>query len=150
MKLETVKGNLFNVTPDFVLAHCISRDAAMGAGIAKQFRNKYPKMPLYVMQRENTKFNPLVVYRGKDNRIIANLVTKSKYWQKPSYASVKKSLLELCKYMTENNLKKLAMPKIAVGLDRLSWEDTEVNGVKSIINEIFEPTNIRVVIVEYK
>ena len=38
-------GDLFTVDPSFSLAHCVSLDYAMGAGIAKIFRSKFVKAP---------------------------------------------------------------------------------------------------------
>ena len=34
-------GDLFEVTPDHCLCHCISKDLRMSSGIAVEFRNKY-------------------------------------------------------------------------------------------------------------
>ena len=33
--------DLFTLPANYILAHCVSRDLAMGAGIAKIFRDKY-------------------------------------------------------------------------------------------------------------
>lgn len=33
-----IKGNLFDAPPDFALAHCVTTNMSMGAGIAREFR----------------------------------------------------------------------------------------------------------------
>lgn len=37
MIIKEVKKDLFTVSDDYALAHCISADFALGAGIAKEF-----------------------------------------------------------------------------------------------------------------
>lgn len=37
MTIKEEKRNLFTMPKDYVLAHCISADFALGAGIAKKF-----------------------------------------------------------------------------------------------------------------
>ena len=44
MKYREIKGNLFDMPREYSLAHCISLDCALGAGIAKEFQNRYPNM----------------------------------------------------------------------------------------------------------
>lgn len=39
MIIKEVKKDLFTVSDDYALVHCISADFALGAGIAKEFRN---------------------------------------------------------------------------------------------------------------
>lgn len=40
-KLNYVSGNLFSCPEDEALAHCISEDCRMGAGIAVSFKQKF-------------------------------------------------------------------------------------------------------------
>ena len=46
MKLIEVKQDLFIVPKDYALAHCISADYALGAGIAKEFAKRGVKQQL--------------------------------------------------------------------------------------------------------
>ena len=41
MRLTEVEKDLFSVDPQYSLAHCISADFALGAGIAKQFDTRF-------------------------------------------------------------------------------------------------------------
>src|SRR3712207_7334357 len=50
----------------------------------------------------------------------SNLITKGKYYGKPTYLSFSIMLEELKSQVVENNIKYLAIPKIGCGLDRKS------------------------------
>ena len=72
---------------------------------------------------------------------VFNLITKEKYWQKPTYKTMQ-GALEIMKMMaTENGVKKIAMPIIGCGLDRLQWDK-----VSKIIQEVFEDTDIEILV----
>ena len=72
-----------------------------------------------------------------NTRHIFNLVTKKFYWEKPSYDDLETCLQGMKDYMIQNKLKKLAMPKIATGLDRLQWER-----VRSVLANVFKDVDI--------
>lgn len=140
MTITTEKRDLFTMPQGYYLAHCISSDFALGAGIAKTFDSVY-----------NMRFNlfrnyPDYKYNGGDALLIANvfnLVTKDKYWHKPTYDSLREALEMMKEQMDFVGATKLAMPKIGCGLDKLSW-----NQVYDIICEVFEDTDIEIVICE--
>lgn len=143
MKYAKVKGNLFKVNSRFVLAHCVSRDMALGAGIAKQFRDNFPKMDIDLNANKPERF-PVVVRWEGENRVIYNLVTKERYFNKPTRTSLEKTLIDLKKMMLDHNEKRLAIPLIGAGLDRLSWTPTE-----KYIKELFSDTEIEVLVCEF-
>lgn len=41
LNFSEVKGDLFSCPDSFSLAHCVSEDMAMGAGVAKLFKEKF-------------------------------------------------------------------------------------------------------------
>lgn len=142
MIFKEVNGDLFKSDNTYTLVHCISRDCAMGAGIAVTFNNKFPEMK---KQLKNTiRENDLqgyfaILYRGERN--VINLITKEKYWHKPTYSSLKTSLLNAKQIILRNNIKHIAMPVIGCGLDRLQWSK-----VSAMIKEIFADTDIEIVV----
>ena len=85
-------------------------------------------------------------YRGGDallvNRVF-NLVTKAKFWQKPTYESLQESLERMREQIVSMGITKLAMPKIGCGLDRLVWSK-----VYQIICDVFNDVDIEIVICE--
>lgn len=140
MTIITEKRDLFTMPQGYYLAHCISSDFALGAGIAKTFDS------VYNMRFKLFKNYPDYKYNGGDALLIANvfnLVTKDKYWHKPTYKSVREALEMMKEQMDFVGATKLAMPKIAAGLDRLEWQK-----VYDIICEVFEDTDIEIVICE--
>lgn len=127
--LSREKGNLFeNIKEGDMLVQCISRDANMGAGIAVQFKKKYKGMQSYIKQTisqeyKTTGIKTKAVFWNTGKVTICNLITKSKYYQKPSYLSLQASLDQLARYLSTTAQKpnRLIMPQIGCGLDRLSW-----------------------------
>lgn len=141
MILIEERGDLFELKDTHLLVHCISRDCVMGAGIAAQFRELYPEMPerTFIYLNSLNYDRKCVIYQGK----IANLITKNRYYEKPTYDSLTESLLELKSIILSREIpiNKIAMPRIGCGLDRLKWKS-----VKRIITEVFDDTNIEIVV----
>lgn len=140
--ITEIKQDLFLTSEDYALVHCISSDFALGAGIAKEFQKRYgtrdelhSHYPNYHWQGGDC------LNTGSSSRIVFNLVTKSKYWDKPTYKDLTDSLIELREICKLKNYIKLAMPKIGCGLDGLKWEK-----VKSIIEDVFNFSNIEILI----
>lgn len=140
MTITTEKRDLFTMPQGYYLAHCISADFALGAGIAKVFDSVYNmrfKLFRNYDNYEYTSGDALLV----DN--VFNLVTKRKCWHKPTYDSVREALEMMKEQLDFSGATKLAMPKIASGLDRLEWSK-----VYEIICEVFEDTDVEIVICE--
>lgn len=142
MIFKEINGDLFESDEKYTLVHCISADCAMGAGIAKTFDSKMPKMKKLLKRtiRENNMQGYFaILYQGERN--VINLITKERYWHKPTYSSLKASLLNAKKIAIRNNIKYLAMPVIGCGLDRLQWSKVSV-----MIKEVFADTDIEIVV----
>lgn len=126
---------------------CISADLAMGAGISLSFnkifneKNRILKHINKEVSIENFQHgvNSFIINDWENN--IHNLVTKEFYFQKPSYLTLTNALEELKKTCIKYNIKKIAMPKIGCGLDKLDW-----NVVKRIIQGIFYDIDIEIII----
>ena len=142
MIFKEINGDLFESDEKYTLVHCISADCAMGAGIAKTFDDRMPKMKKLLKRtiRENNMQGYFaILYQGERN--VMNLITKERYWHKPTYSSLKASLLNAKKIAIRNDIKYLAMPVIGCGLDRLQWSKVSV-----IIKEVFVDTDIEIVV----
>ena len=107
-----------------------SRDYSFGAGIAKEFNKRY-NLSLRLLDLPRT--SCMII----DD--VISLVTKPKYWQKPTYDSLRKTLVDLKELCDKDflNVKTLVMPKIGCRLDKLQWKN-----VKKMLKEIFEDTDI--------
>lgn len=135
MQIIEVKQDLFNVDKKYTLVHCISADFALGAGIALQFNKLFD-----MKNKLHTKYPHFVYnyYQGNCLKIdnVCNLVTKERYFHKPTYKSITESLEKLKKFCIEEHIEYLAMPKIGCGLDRLEWYK-----VKEILDKMFQDLN---------
>lgn len=132
--------DLFTVDKDYSLVHCISGDLAMGAGIAVDFANMGVRNSLQTMYRSGAIGDALVT-TCSDWKCEISLVTKDRAFEKPTLSTLRKALVALNSYVRSVGLKKLAMPKIGCGLDRLKWEDVSV-----LIKEVFENTDVEILV----
>lgn len=140
MDITIEKRDLFTMPHGYYLAHCISADFALGAGIAKIFDNVYNMRFKLFRNYDNYEYDggdALVV----DN--VFNLVTKNKCWHKPTYESLRESLEMMREQMNYLGITKLAMPWIGCGLDKLQKDQ-----VFYIICKVFEDTDVEIVICE--
>ena len=140
MLLET-KGSLFLTGPPYILAHCISKDCKMGAGIAADFNLKYPGMKSYCLSR-NPQVGEAVFFDPPNGRPpVFNLITKAAYYNKPTYTSLRSALEDMKNQCLSRDIRHVAMPQIGCGLDRLSWPR-----VRALIVDVFQDTDIEIVV----
>lgn len=130
--------DLFTVPQGYMLAHCISGDFNLGGGIAKQFCEYYnmrEKLISEYIEATDEVGEALFIEN------VYNLVTKGNVHECPTYDNLRKTLIDMRDMMVQRQQSKLAMPRIGCGLDRLDW-----NVVRAIIKEVFENTDIEILI----
>ncbi|KAK5863895.1 hypothetical protein PBY51_000886 [Eleginops maclovinus] len=136
--LSYVTGDLFSCPADETLAHCISEDCRMGAGIAVMFKKKFKGVEELKEQKKLTG-ECAVLKRG--SRFVYYLITKKKASQKPTYESLTRSLEDMKSHCQSNNVTSISMPRIGCGLDKLQWSK-----VAEILEQVFKPTNISITV----
>lgn len=155
MMYREIKVDLFGMPSNYILVHCISSDFAMGAGIAKDFRDKYRIKAALCNKYDQDEWYGHgychIVIHPSSPWTVANLVTKKKYSDKPTYTTLKEALLSfkgqlLRRYPDisdegENPMLHIAMPLIGCGLDRLDWPQ-----VSDMVKRVFKDLNIEVVV----
>eukprot|EP00457_Paulinella_chromatophora_P002813 gb/GEZN01002818.1/.p1 GENE.gb/GEZN01002818.1/~~gb/GEZN01002818.1/.p1 ORF type:complete len:763 (-),score=186.35 gb/GEZN01002818.1/:67-2139(-) len=114
---------------------------AMGKGIAIHFKSRFGQIEK--LKEQNVKTGGVAFLCDK-GRYVYYLVTKAKYWKKPTYSTVKQSLQAMCAHMLQHGQTSLWMPRIGSGLDGLHWKK-----VLEMIEDVFQHTNIQVTIVEW-
>lgn len=124
--MKYIKGNLLDC--DDNIAHCVSVDFKMGAGIAKQIVAKYGRDVVKADLHQ-------IGYKIVDNKYILYIVTKVNYWNKPSLSDMKESLKSLAIFCEENDITSLSIPKIGCGLDALKWSDVK-KLIKKYLSEL--------------
>lgn len=144
MNYREIKADLFTMPEDHALAHCISSDFALGAGIAKLFEKKYNlrkklnvALPGYVATWDNMEPKGVCIRTGR----VLNLVTKRNYWNKPTYETMCTALLSMKKCCEHYGISKVACPLIGCGLDRLEWCEVSV-----MLQEVFADTDVELVV----
>lgn len=134
--LEEIIGNIFKAPENASLAHCVSEDLHMGRGIAVQFRKRYGRID--ELKEQEVKTGELAVL--KDNaRYIYYLITKEKYYDKPTYQNLEKTLITLRDHCIKHRVKLLCMPRIGCELDKLEWKR-----VIYLIRRIFKDVKINI------
>lgn len=140
--------DLFSVPEDYYLAHCISADFGMGKGIVVEFNKRFEmktklqrKYPDYLNQYTHHRIGGDCILEGR----VLNLITKERYFHKPTIITMRIALQKMKKICMENNIIKVAMPTIGAGLDRLSW-----SAVSDQIHMIFDDTDIEISVCKLK
>lgn len=154
MLLNIVRQDITKLSGNCVICHCISADAAMGAGVALALVRKYPDLKPTVQSvlkttHLDTSVGHIVFYADSySHTLIANMVTKQNYWDKsttmPSghyLKNLRECLENVRSVMDGLNEKKLVMPKIGCGLDRCDWND-----VLQIVDEVFGNSDIEITV----
>ena len=162
MIYNEVQKDLFTLDNSYILAHCISADYALGAGIAKVFADKYNVKSLllkgfgskwFVNKWDgNGRCDLTPSYGTEDGTgywLVANLVTKEKCYHKPTYDTLRQALedmkiellnLRVPKKITRK-ITKIGMPLIGCGIDGLKWDK-----VSAIIKEVFADTDFEILV----
>lgn len=136
--------DLFTVPEEYYLAHCISADFGMGKGIVVEFNKRFnmkqvlqSKYPDFINQWSHHNWMYQCILEGR----VFNLITKERYFHKPTYDSLYGALLTMKHIAEQLDIKKIAMPVIGCGLDRLNWDV-----VKYYIRQVFGNTDIEILV----
>lgn len=136
--------DLFSVPDDYYFAHCISADFGMGKGIAVEFNKRFDmkhklqsKYPDYINEWHRKRQIADCILEGR----VFNLVTKERYWHKPTSVTMFDALCKMKEICLKNNITKIAMPIIGCGLDRMLWSE-----VSEMILGIFSDTDIEILV----
>lgn len=143
MNLIEKKMNLFDVDDKYYFAHCISADVgtdnrAMGMGIVIEFNKRFNmKSKLQKLAKGQNYDYPQAILIDK----VFNLITKAKYYGKPTYGTLNNALVDMRDTCIQENIKYLAICKLGCGLDKLKWDIVKIN-----IEEIFKDTDIEILV----
>lgn len=116
----------------------------MGKGIAVEFNKRFDmknklqtKYPDHVNEWHKHRYLGKCIVDGR----VLNLVTKERYFHKPTYESMTNALCEMMLVCVHHGITKIAMPTIGCGLDRLRW-----SRVSEIIQEILSDIDIEILV----
>lgn len=141
MDLIEKKCDLFTVDDsEYHLAHCIAEDLRMGAGIAVPMCQKYSLRTKIRASGESLCYPTCILTPP-----VFNLITKKVSSGKPTYDSLRDALLGMRAIALKKDIRKIAMPRIGCGLDRLQW-----GLVRGLIEQAFEGTDVKVLVCRWK
>ena len=129
-RIHHVEGSVFEAPEGVALAHCVSADLAMSAGIAVQFVRRWPDIRSGYSRSEPGSLHVHSSTRG----YIFNLITKERFDDKPSLEDFRKSIVALKSKMQALNIKTLAVPELGSGRDRLNLSKV-IHVLQSILVE---------------
>lgn len=139
------KGDIFKLNEVYNYAHGCNCAGAMGKGIALQFKKKFPKMFLeYKTLCKQGDFDLGDVFKYSYSQgVVYNLGTQKTWRTKATLEAVEESLTKMLKLAREEDIKKIALPRIGAGLGGLNWVD-----VKGVIIKVAKKYNTTLFIVE--
>jgi O-acetyl-ADP-ribose deacetylase (regulator of RNase III) len=139
MPIRWVSGDLFaNAYKVQAFAQGCNCQGSMGAGIARGFRQRYPRMYEEYRTRCKAKprqFNLGDVWLWKEERRpwVFNLGTQEGYWRaRASYEAIEESLRRMRAQAEAEGVESIALPRIGVGYGGLSWRK-----VRPIVEQVF-------------
>ncbi len=119
MQLVHVMGDILDCPPSMSIAHCVSLDGKMGAGLARTLQARFHLRQDF-LQAPREVGGAVALRRG--NRFIVNLITKERFFHLPSGKDFEQSIQNLRKFLIFNNIREIAVPELGAGLDKLDLD----------------------------
>ena len=112
---------------EVVVAHCVSEDAAISAGIAPRICRRLCDRQAAIRDIARASTRVAITQGSDDNVRVAHLRTKKAKTDLPSLASVREALNEFFSLLaTGSGRPTVVIPRIASKLDGLLWDDVRV------------------------
>lgn len=138
-----VYGDLMNSKDS--LCHCVSECLAMGKGIAVLFKQRFGGVDELKAQKIGVGGVAVLDRRDTDGRYVYYLITKPRYFHKPTYQTLASSLAAMFQHMAANGVRRVAMPEIGCGLDGLEW-----GKVKEMLLTMVTGSGLQVTVYHFK
>jgi O-acetyl-ADP-ribose deacetylase (regulator of RNase III) len=128
--IRTLKGNILSSTTHAIVipVNCVG---VMGAGLAKQFKQKYPEVFVTYYKAcmrgalsEGDCFT--VNHNDKGKSVLFILAATKNHWRDDSNLDKVKNCIVRIKEIVENNhIPSVSIPALGAGLGKLEWSDVE-------------------------
>ncbi len=142
MRIHHIEGSILNSHSSIPIAHCVSYDGKMGAGLAKILNNKF-QIRNQFLNCPRTVGSLVPILRGE--WVIINLISKYNFYDLPTYNDFYETLLSLRSFINNHLISKIAIPKLGCGLDQLNFSI-----VLNMLYNVFEFCPIDIYIYHYK
>lgn len=138
--MEESRGDLVQVARGGIaVAHCVSADFKIGAGVAKQLDAAFgirQELMETVPQERRIVGSVIELHRAEASYVF-NLITKRTYKDKPTYEDFERAVCTLRDACENRGLREVAVPRMGCGIDRLEWPR-----VKEILRRAFEGSGV--------
>jgi len=123
--IEFKQGNIFDQDVD-VIVNPVNCVGVMGAGLAKQFKSRYPgNFTEYkkACDADLVRIGKGFLYRSQSSVDILNFPTKD-HWREPSQLDfIKQGMNDMVLIMRKFDYKSIAIPPLGSGLGGLDWSE---------------------------
>ena len=146
--IKEIEGDLLKAPKESMLAHCISGDYSLGAGLAAKIDEKFDMRYELFYNYDiplGEKYNKEYLGKALKVKQIYNLVTKPTTHSHPTYENLQSALEDVRDDMVANNYTMLAIPRLGCGMDKMRWDK-----VKGIVEEVFKDTDIKITVYSLK
>lgn len=134
--IKYLEGTVFN-SPAKTIVNAVNCTGIMGAGIALEFKLRYPQMyEEYVKQCKNKKLNVGApkIYENSQNKWIMNFPTKN-HWRYPSKIEwIEEGLMYFVQNYKKRDIESIAFPKLGTNNGGLEWIEVKVVMEKYLCN----------------
>lgn len=123
--LTEVQGDLFTVSGLDALAHGVNCIGVMGAGIAKEFKRRYPAMfeeYARLCRRDRLYLGDTFAWKAREAWIY-NLATQPRPGPCATLDAVAKAVENMVDMATAVNVRRIGMCRVGCGLGGLRWPD---------------------------
>ena len=164
MTIEYTTGDILNPTDKYIahaLVNPVNCVGVMGKGLAKQFKEYYPKyFKAYakLCKANKIKVGKMEVYElqprlqhdicgSSDNIIdsfphyIISFPTKQHWRNSSNLEDIKAGLYHLAYTITAYGIKSISIPKLGCGLGNLNWPD-----VRKLIVDVLQELDVKIIV----
>jgi O-acetyl-ADP-ribose deacetylase (regulator of RNase III) len=145
MPVEFTKGDLFATKGLVAFAHGCNCAGSMGAGIAIEFKRRWPGMYAeYVVRCADRRFGLGDVFVwSEDGATVYNLGTQEHWRKKSQLPALAKSLRTMVELASHAGIERVGLPRLGAGLGGLDWMRvkrvlTDVGAETKVSLEVFE------------
>jgi len=145
MPVVFTRGDLFATEGLTAFAHGCNCAGAMGAGIAIEFRRRWPRMyEEYVARCADRRFGLGDVFVWQeDGATVYNLGTQAHWRKKAQLPALAQALRSMVRLATAGGIDRVGLPRIGAGLGGLDWVR-----VKRILAEVGAETQVTLTVFE--
>jgi O-acetyl-ADP-ribose deacetylase (regulator of RNase III) len=145
MPVVFTKGDIFASEGLTSYAHGCNCAGAMGAGIAIEFKRRWPVMfDEYAARCADGRFGLGDVFVWSDGATtIYNLGTQAHWKKKAQLPALAKSLRKMVELATHAGIARIGLPRIGAGLGGLDW-----TRVKRVMSEVGAETKVTLTVFE--